>query len=56
MKKKIFMMLCASLFATSTFAQNSVPTGIHQPSDIPELTCYTDPVIETTLTGDDVPL
>ena len=27
-----------------------------QPSDIPELTDYTDPVIETTITGDDTPL
>lgn len=29
---------------------------IWQPSDIPELTEYTDPVIETTLTDDDTPL
>lgn len=27
-----------------------------QPSDIPELTDHTDPVIETTITGDDTPL
>ena len=29
---------------------------VMQSSDIPELSSYTDPVIETTITGDDTPL
>ena len=51
-KKKVAAgcVAAAAVIAAGSFAM------VMQPSDIPELSSYTDPVIETTLTGDDTPL
>ena len=51
-KKKIAAgcIVAAAIITAGSFAM------LWQPSDIPELTDYTDPVIETTITGDDTPL
>ena len=40
----------AAVIAAGSFSM------VMQSSDIPELSSYTDPVIETTITGDDTPL
>ena len=51
-KKKVAAgcIVAAAIITAGSFAM------LWQPSDIPELTDYTDPVIETTITGDDTPL
>ena len=51
-KKKVAAgcIAAAAIITAGSFAM------LWQPSDIPELTDYTDPVIETTITGDDTPL
>lgn len=51
-KKKIAAgcIVAAAIITAGSFAM------LWQPSDIPELTDYIDPVIETTITGDDTPL
>lgn len=62
MKKKIFLMLCVSMFATSTFAQAPVlavavdGTAVVQQNQIPELPSYTDPVMETNIEEEETPL
>ena len=52
MKKKVAVgcVAVAAVIAAGSFSM------VMQPSDIPELSSYTDPVIETTITGDDTPL
>ena len=51
-KKKVAAgcIAAAAIIAAGSYSM------IWQQSDIPELSSYTDPVIETTLTGDDTPL
>ena len=51
-KKKVAAgcIVAAAIITAGSFAM------LWQPSDIPELTDHTDPVIETTITGDDTPL
>lgn len=51
-KKKVAAgcIAAAAIIAAGSYSM------IWQSSDIPELSSYTDPVIETTLTGDDTPL
>lgn len=52
MRKKVAAgcIAAAAVIAAGSFSM------VMQSSDIPELSSYTDPVIETTLTGDDTPL
>ena len=52
MRKKVAAgcVVAAAVIAAGSFSM------VMQSSDIPELSSYTDPVIETTITGDDTPL
>ena len=52
LKKKV---AAGCIAVAAVITAGSLASVWHQ-SDIPELTTYTDPVIETTLTGDDTPL
>ena len=55
--KKLFLALVVAMFATSIFAGVRLkPKSVQGQNDIPELTDYTDPVVESTLTDDDTPL
>lgn len=61
MKKKLKEFIMKKKVAAGCVAAAAVITAgsfgmLWQPSDVPELTDYTDPVIETTITGDDTPL
>lgn len=55
--KKLFLALVVAMFTTSIFAGVRLkPKTVQERNDDPELPSYTDPVLETTLLGDDTPL
>lgn len=61
MKRKIFLMLCVSMFATSTFAMpvlggGSLFSGAGEALEFPEFPTYTDPVMETSIQEEETPL
>lgn len=58
MKKKIFLMLCVAMFATSSFAASLNDGGVlfSGAGEAPEFPTYTDPVMESSIQEEETPL
>ena len=57
MKKKIFLMLCVSMLASSMYAGVRLkPKTVQVRDDVPEFPSFTDPVMETSIEEEETPL